>query len=68
MQFSNKAIHMDGMKYRDTLIEAEIREWILLFFALHIVLSRITTLLILYSLSPQYLEVQANEFSFDFEE
>jgi len=56
MQFSNKAIHM------------EIIVCILFFFALHIVLSRITTLLILYSLSPQYLEVQANEFSFDFEE
>lgn len=26
MPFSNKAIHMDGMKYRDAVIEVEIRE------------------------------------------
>lgn len=50
MPFSNKTIHVDGMKYRDALIEAEIREWILLFSALHIVLSHITTLLILFSI------------------
>lgn len=49
MPFSNKAIHMDGMKYRDAVIEVEIREWILFFSVLLIVLSPITTLLILFS-------------------
>lgn len=49
-QQNHPTIHVDGIKYRDTLIEAEIREWILIFTALHIVLSCSTALLILFSM------------------